>query len=84
MEYNYGVPSSTIRSKDKRDKFVSLINEPLKEEGRTTPTGKCKAELSGVSAVSMEDDIINLIGVQDGTDSADLQNVFGMVSYLTG
>ena len=34
MEYNYGVRSSTIRSKSGRDKFVSLIHEPL-EEGRT-------------------------------------------------
>ena len=32
----------------------------------------------------MEDDIINLISVQDGGGSANMQNVFGMVSYLTG
>ena len=34
MEYNYGVRFSTMRSKSGRDKFVSLIHEPL-EEGRT-------------------------------------------------
>ena len=34
--------------------------------------------------LGMEDNIMNLIGVQDGNGSADTQNVFGMVSYLTG
>ena len=35
MEYNYGVHSSTMRSKDGRDKSVSLIRETLKKEKRT-------------------------------------------------
>ena len=63
---------------------VLYVNLGVKEEGRTTPTGGCKAELSEASAVSMNDDFTNLIGLQDGADSADLQNVFVMVSYITG
>ena len=50
MEYNYGVRSSTIRSKSGRDKFVSLIHEPLRKVGQT-PTGRCNAEFSGAIAV---------------------------------
>ena len=32
----------------------------------------------------MEDDTMNLMGVQDGRGSADMQNVFWKVSYLAG
>ena len=59
------------------------MNLGVKEEGRTTPTGGCKAEFSKASAVSRKDDITNLIDLQDGADSADLQNFFVMLSYLT-
>ena len=33
--------------------------------------------------LGMEDDIMNLISVQEGSGFADKQNVFGMVCYLT-
>ena len=44
MEYNYGVRSSTIRSKSGRDKFVSLIHEPLEEE-RTNAYWEMQGEI---------------------------------------
>ena len=50
MEYNYGVRSSTIRSKSGRDKFVSLYMNLWRKVGQT-PTGRCKAEFSGAIAV---------------------------------
>ena len=86
MEYNYGKHSSIIRSKDGRDKSVSFVHEPLKEEETTNAYRRCKAEFSGACAVTVfvEDDIINLIGVQDIRGSADMKNVFGMVSNLIG
>ena len=81
MEINYGVNFSTIRSKDERDKSINLIHEPLKEDRRTTPTGNARRNSLGPIHLGMEDDIMSLIGVQDRNGSADMQNVFGMVSY---
>ena len=86
MEYNYGVHSSTIRSKDGSDKSIRPIHEPQKEEGRKDKRllGDARRNSLGPVQLGMEDDIMNLIGVQDRSGSADMQNVFGMISYLTG
>ena len=111
MEYNYGVNSSTIRSKDGSDKSISLIHKPLKEDRRTTPTANARRNSLGPLHLDMEDDIMSLsteldsavsngfpgvdhegrqdiaimslIGIQDRNGSADMQSVFGMVSYST-
>ena len=68
---------------EKTNPSVLYMNLWRRKKGQT-PTGRCKAEFSGSEQLGMEDDIINLISVQDGSGSADMQNVFGMVSYLTG
>ena len=47
-----------------------------RKEGQT-PTGRCKAEFSGAIAVSYKDDIMNLIGVQNGSGSADMRMFLG-------
>ena len=83
MEYNYGVNSSTIQSKDGREKSVSLIHEPLKEDRSTTLTRNARRNSLGPLHLGMEDDIMSLIGIQDRNGSADMQSVFGMVSYST-
>ena len=40
------------------------------------PTGDARRNSLGPVQLGMEDDIMNLIGVQDGRGSGDLQNVF--------
>ena len=84
IKYNYFLHSSTIRSKDGKDKSVSLIHEPLKEEETTNAYWEMQGGILGPVQLGIEDDIINLISIQDGSGSADMQNVFGVVSYLTG
>ena len=84
MEYNYGVNSSTIWSKDGiSDKSISLIHEPLKEDRRITPTGNARRISLGPLHLGIGDDIMSLIGIQDRNGSADMQSVFGVVFYST-
>ena len=85
VEYNYDVHSSTILSKDGREKSVSLMDEPLKEKERKDKrlVGDAGRNSLGPLHIRMENDIMNLIGVQAESGSDDLQSVFGMVSYFT-
>ena len=56
----------------------------LLKRKKQTSTGDARRDSLGPVQLDMEDDLMNLIGVQDRSGSADMQNVFEMVSYLTG